>query len=147
MSNSTIFAFVPLGWSAVFSEEELAVFANQVSQEVYDGFREQYKAKAIAATKAAGMVLKALKAQEIRLHGSPTIYVLLAGQIEAAYSKDGNYSWEPSEILLTDGMLFRTIESLNAAVYAAEREKFSLYAAASKALAEGKRFVIAEDLS
>ena len=144
---SMITAFIPTGFLAAFTAEELTAFEQPMSEETLAGFWAAYKAKAIAATKATGMELKSLKAEEIKFPGEQSIFVLYAGQVEAAYTKDGNYPWEPADVLLAAGMLYRTFDALNAASYAAEKEDFSLYSAARKAKDEGKRFVIAENLS
>ena len=144
MNASSFCCFYPVGWSEVFSEQELA---SCQSEDVRVAFHARYMAAAIAASKSAAMQVKTFKAQEIERGNGPKVFAICLGQLIAEYSQDGNCPQTAQEWLLVDGMVYRTIEALNAASYAAEKEDFSFWAAAELARSEGKRFVIVEDLS
>lgn len=146
MTTALYHCCLPLGAEVVLPKEDLGVFKVPVSEEVRAEFFRRYDAACVAYTKAKGIQVASIKADEFKVNGGPSVYVIAAGNVDAAYFPKGWPETE-EEYAISTGMAIRTRDALNAHYYAAERETFSVYAGVNDAIAAGKRFVIVEDLS
>jgi restriction endonuclease len=149
MSNSTEALYhcaFPAGVEIALPGYDPTLFNTPVSAEVHQEFYRRFNAACVAYTKAKGIAVKTIKAEEFKVTNGPSIFVIAAGSIDAAYFAKGWPSTE-EESVISIGMTIRTVEALNAHSYSAEREDFSIYTAVDQTIKAGKRFVIVEDLS
>jgi len=146
MTEALYHCALPIGAEIVLPKEDLGVFKVLVSEEVRAEFFRRYNDACVAYTKAKGIQVASIKADEYKVNGGPSVFVIAAGNVDAAYFPKGWPEGE-EEYAISVGMAIRTREALNAHYYAAERETFSVHNGVAEAIKAGKRFVIVEDLS